>query len=218
MQTGTATNKLARQLFISSSSVVIESGAQPILANVRPSGPDPNRRILRACINQQEVADAINKQSTIFEISEAAQKENQIPHLEISKDCMEHIVTCEIHCKPVHGDSIDLVGFHHDRLGIIEQSGFVKFEIIKTNQNGVIEVHPTFAGKICKKPKTLFPSHWTTEDVFNCVRRAAYNVKKDRLSQKGLYLRGKDYKTNVMIEFKVDQAAMQYVVTFYPVI
>jgi hypothetical protein len=99
-----------------------------------------------------------------------------------------HLISMEFDI-PKNGIA-QLKGFHHDFMGIIEQSGLIIFTDKVVNKFGCYEAKIWFNG--IKKDKSFFPAHWTYEQVIGKICEAydnfiATGAQNFEITPKGIY-------------------------------
>ncbi len=92
----------------------------------------------------------------------------------------EHIFGPEIRCIK---KGLELSGFHHDFMGLIEKTGLITFRRVREGVHGVYGAYWYYNGK--EKYSTFFPKSWDRIKVMEKIMEAYGNSKAPRLTSLG---------------------------------
>lgn len=117
-------------------------------------------------------------------------------------------------------DVIELSGFHHDPNGALQKSGLIEYTITKPKDvHGCYEIEWRYGNYEKFKPSSMFPDHWSREQIPEKVLESIHNYTDaqpsknfaNRFEITGTTSEGIEIFSIVQIEGKVAT-----IVTYYP--
>ncbi len=123
----------------------------------------------------------------------------------------EHIFGPEITCIK---KGLELSGFHHDFMGLIEKTGLITFRYVKKGIHGVYGANWYYNGK--EKYSTFFPKSWDRVKVMEKIMEAYKNSKLPELTSQGNWQIKGITSEGIKIDIIIDKLGK--VISAYPII